>query len=311
VVQISDGAVQSSGVTITIRGEGQAEATGGGTTAYGADGTVYYTPTQAETNYTAFVVIANKTSCFSASITVVTTATSVSGTVDVGAVSGDATAADNLELQYDGTGLTGDTFPAKQSQATAILADTGATIPAQITALNDPTAAEIADAVWDEPLSAHISVGSAGIYLLGSGVVATKLESALEADGAGGWQYTADALENGPIGGGDDAATIYTYFTTGSREAAFHADVSGLATPADVNAQMLDVFTVDTFAEPSSVPPATSTLVDMIHWNFTVSRNKLEQTSTTTTLRNDADSANIATSTVSDNGSTFTRGEYS
>jgi hypothetical protein len=111
--------------------------------------------------------------------------------------------------------------------------------------------------------------------------------------------------------GGDDAATIYTYFTTSNREDAFHADVSGLATPADVNAQMLDVFTVDTFAEPSSVPPATSTLVDMIHWNFTVARNKLEQTSTTTTLRNDADSANIATSTVSDNGSTFTRGEYS
>jgi len=104
VVQISDGAVQSSGVTITVRVEGGSEATGGGTTAYGADGTVYYTPTQAETNYTAFVVIANKASCFSASITVVTTATAVSGTVDVGAVSGDATAADNLELDYDGTG---------------------------------------------------------------------------------------------------------------------------------------------------------------------------------------------------------------
>lgn len=64
VVQISDGAVQSSGVTITVRVEGGSEATGGGTTAYGADGTVYYTPTQAETNYTAFVVIANKASCF-------------------------------------------------------------------------------------------------------------------------------------------------------------------------------------------------------------------------------------------------------
>lgn len=104
VVQISDGAVQSSGVTITVRVEGGSEATGGGTTAYGADGTVYYTPTQAETNYTAFVVIANKASCFSASITVVTTATAVSGTVDVGAVSGDATAADNIEADYDGTG---------------------------------------------------------------------------------------------------------------------------------------------------------------------------------------------------------------
>ena len=39
-----------------------------------------------------------------------------SATVDVGAISGDATAADNLESQYDGTGVTGDTFPATQVQ---------------------------------------------------------------------------------------------------------------------------------------------------------------------------------------------------
>ncbi len=40
------------------------------------------------------------------------------GTVaaDIVSVSGDTTAADNLELQYDGTGLTGDTFPSTQTQ---------------------------------------------------------------------------------------------------------------------------------------------------------------------------------------------------
>lgn len=37
-------------------------------------------------------------------------------TADVIAISGDSTAADNLELQYDTTGLSGDTFPATQSQ---------------------------------------------------------------------------------------------------------------------------------------------------------------------------------------------------
>ena len=35
---------------------------------------------------------------------------------DVIAVSGDTTAADNLELQFDGTGLTGDTYPSTQAQ---------------------------------------------------------------------------------------------------------------------------------------------------------------------------------------------------
>jgi len=41
------------------------------------------------------------------------------------AISGDTGAADNLESQYDGTGLTGDTYPSPQSQVGAIGAATG------------------------------------------------------------------------------------------------------------------------------------------------------------------------------------------
>jgi len=81
VVQISDGAVQTSGVTITVRGQGGAEGTGGGTTAYGASGIVYYTPTQAETDFTSFVLIASKTGCIPVAQTIVTTATSTPGYV--------------------------------------------------------------------------------------------------------------------------------------------------------------------------------------------------------------------------------------
>jgi hypothetical protein len=44
----------------------------------------------------------------------------------------------------------------------AILVDTGTTIPNQISALNDPTAAAIADAVWDEALAGHAIAGSTG-----------------------------------------------------------------------------------------------------------------------------------------------------
>ena len=81
LVQISDGAVQTSGATITVRGQGGAEATGGGTTAYGATGVVYYTPTQAETDFTSFVVIASKTGCVPVCQTIVTSASSTPGTV--------------------------------------------------------------------------------------------------------------------------------------------------------------------------------------------------------------------------------------
>lgn len=79
VVQITDGAVQSSGVTVRIKPVGVAEADGGGTTAYSTDGVVLYTPTQAETNYTSFVLIAKKTGCIPASVTVVTTASATAG----------------------------------------------------------------------------------------------------------------------------------------------------------------------------------------------------------------------------------------
>jgi len=80
---------------------------------------------------------------------------------------------------------------------------------------------------------------------------------------------------------------------------------------AQVNAEVLDVLTVDTFAEPGGVPAATASLKDKIGWLMSLSRNKLTQTSTIQTLRNDADSGNIATAAVSDDTTTFVRNEFS
>ena len=79
VVLIADGTVQTSGVTVRIIPFGGAEADGAGTTAYSTDGVVLYTPTQAETNYTSFVLIAKKSACIPANVTVVTSASSLAG----------------------------------------------------------------------------------------------------------------------------------------------------------------------------------------------------------------------------------------
>lgn len=79
VVQISDGAVQTSGVAVKIIPQGGSEASGGGTVAYSADGVVVYTPTQAETNYAAMVFVASKAGCIPTTVTVVTTASETSG----------------------------------------------------------------------------------------------------------------------------------------------------------------------------------------------------------------------------------------
>lgn len=79
VVDISTGAVQTSGVTVSVIPQGGTEAAGLGTVAYSTGGIVEYTPTQAETNYDAFIVTAYKTSCLPAAITIVTTASAVAG----------------------------------------------------------------------------------------------------------------------------------------------------------------------------------------------------------------------------------------
>lgn len=122
VVQISDGAVQTSGVSVVVQPEGGSESAGGGTVAYSAaSGCVLYTPTQAETNYTAFIVTAYKTGCIPASVTVVTTAVSTAGKVDVAAVNGSTSNATNLASacsNYSATrGLSGTALPAAAADA--------------------------------------------------------------------------------------------------------------------------------------------------------------------------------------------------
>jgi len=94
VVAIADGAVQTSGCTVRIFPKGGAEGDGAGTTAYSTDGIVLYTPTQAETNYTSFILIAKKASCIPASTTVVTSEASTAGQVVTDSASRTASKAD-------------------------------------------------------------------------------------------------------------------------------------------------------------------------------------------------------------------------
>lgn len=87
---------------------------------------------------------------------------------------------------------------------------------------------------------------------------------------------------------------------------------SGLSTltAANVNAEVLDVLTVDTFAEPASVPAATASLKDKLGYVAALARNKIEQTATTQSLKADNGTTDIATATVSDDGTTLTRAEW-
>jgi hypothetical protein len=79
---------------------------------------------------------------------------------------------------------------------------------------------------------------------------------------------------------------------------------------ADVNAEVLDVLNTDTFAEPGQeAPGATVSLVKKISYLYKAWRNKVDQTSTLYTLYNDDGATAGQKATVSDDGTTATRGE--
>jgi hypothetical protein len=77
---------------------------------------------------------------------------------------------------------------------------------------------------------------------------------------------------------------------------------------ADVNAEVLDVLSVDTFAEPSGTPGATLTLREKIGWLFMALRNKLTVTSTKKTFFDDGGNGEWSKG-LSDDGSTYTEDE--
>jgi len=90
---------------------------------------------------------------------------------------------------------------------------------------------------------------------------------------------------------------------------------SGLAvlstvTTAQVNAQMVDVLSVDTLTLPGqSAPPAAPTIAAAVGWLYKISRNKKTQTASQWSLYDDAGITVDAKATVSDDGTTSTKQE--
>lgn len=184
-------------------------------------------------------------------------------------VSGDSDAANNLELDYDGTGY-------NKSNSTIGTCTTNTDMRGTDSA---PTAAAIRSEIDSNSTQLAAIVADTN-ELQGDWANGGRLDLLIDAIKA--------VTDNIPASGA----------------------LNNLSA-ADVNAQVLDVLNTDTFAELSSVPAATTTLTNMIRWLYSTASNEINQTATTQTLRNRADSASIGTSTVSDDGTTFVRGSYS
>lgn len=74
-----------------------------------------------------------------------------------------------------------------------------------------------------------------------------------------------------------------------------------------------DIYTLFDTAntELATSPDTTGTLRQMIQWMFTYFRNKKTMTATTETVYKEDASTALGTASVSDNGTTFTKGEHS
>lgn len=150
-----------------------------------------------------------------------------------------------------------------------------------------PTSADIADAVWDEALSGHTTVGSTGKALSDASSAGDPWSTAVP--GA----YSAGSA--GYILGTNLDATVSSRSTL---------------TAAAVNSEVVDALSVDTYAEPGSgAPGATISLASKIGYLYKAFRNKVTQTSTEYRLFADDESTVHQKATVSDDGTTFTRNE--
>lgn len=222
-------------------------------------------------------------------------------------------------------GITAGSFAAGAIDASAIATDAIGSAEIAISA-----AQEIAGAVWEELRASHTTAGSFGQGVASvqgnvTGSVGSVTAAVTATVGSGGItaaSFAAGAIDAAAIATDAIAsAELATTAVTEIADAVWNTARAGHATAgtfgegvlvqalnttakADVNAEVVDALSVDTYAEPGAVPGTTASLKDKINWLFLLSRNKITQTATLQVVRNAGDTANVATASVSDDGTT-------
>lgn len=272
--------------------------------------------------------------------------------VDIEAISGDATAANNAEAFFDGTGYagTGNTIPT-------------VTTTTNVTTVNGLAANVITAAATAADFATEVRALASGTA--DSGTTTTLVDAARTEGDNDWWAGQILVMTSGTLAGqarqitgfvaATDTITVYPAFTAtvgtqtyeiwpgvgallpttvgrtldvsaggeagldwanvgtqGSTVTLSATTVNDLTTKTGfaLSAGGVDAIFDEAMTESGGVPAVTASFRDAWRWMFALSRNKITQTATTQSLRNDADGANIATSTVSDDATTATRGEW-
>lgn len=152
-----------------------------------------------------------------------------------------------------------------------------------------PTAAQIADAVWDEILDGSHVVSDSGAERLKA--IDNKLPTGNISD-------FDEATNNVNLNSNQSGVTIGTVNSLGSTAV------------AQVATEISDALRVDTLPEPSAgVPPATPAIASLLMYLFCTWRNQTTDSTTESKVRNNAGTV-LTKATLSDSGSEFTKGQY-
>jgi hypothetical protein len=332
MITAADGTVFTGAVAVAVTVDNGTQATGTATApVHEGNGYHSYRPSQAETNGDHVAFTFTGTGAIAATVQVFTQFPQTGDNfARLGAPAGASVSADVAAVKADSAAVlvdTGTTLPGTlaglATQASvdtidgnvdAVLVDTGTTLPARFTGIEGATFStgtdsleairDRGDAAWttgaggSSPTVEQIRIEMDSNSTQLSGIIAdtgTTLPAALAGLAT---QSSVDTIDTNV-----DAVLVDTGTTLPAQVSALN-NISA----ADVNAQVLDVLVTDTFTEVT-VPAATASLKDMIHYTFSKAKNKITQTSTTFALRNDADNGNLGTATVSDDGTTTIKGE--
>jgi hypothetical protein len=226
--------------------------------------------------------------------------------------------------------------------------ETATTTP-ETAALDSASVNAVADQVWDEAYADHNTAGSFGKLLntirkanltidgtVSVAVTPTTLTfSSNVAASTSAYAHAVLLFTTGALAGENSPIISYTntngvflleepltsapsngdeFVVIAGSHVHSVADIqSGLSTltAPQVNSEVLDVLSVDTFVELTSPPAATSSLKDKLTWLFMWVRNKGTATATQRKLYADDGTTLISTEAITDDGTTFTKGEAS
>lgn len=168
MVSASDGSAFTGSVTCYVTGDGGTQAAGSvgsGACTHEGNGFHTYAPAQAETNYDHVAFTFTGTGAIPVTVQIYPSFPQTGDSyARLGAPAGASVSADIAALPTAAENRA--EMDSNSTQLAAIVADTNELqtddVPGLIAALNDPTAAAIADAVLDEALSGHVTAGTLG-----------------------------------------------------------------------------------------------------------------------------------------------------